>query len=144
MKVIASEPDLRLVQHTGKETLELLPVLEEISNRDLSWVADGRSLDRLHIVIASRTALVIGFVIVDAAGGLMRIRDTFVVPQVTDRPVVLGALVEAGLDAAESAWGDVEIRFRDEAVSHLLKTGWQPIEGAQEEGTITLSGIGVA
>lgn len=111
--------------------------------RDLATV---RPHDRLHLVTAARDGLLVGYLVVDAAGGRMRIVAEHIVPGADPTADIARDLTELAVDVAASPWGDVEVPRASLTVAHLLRDGWHPLaDGGLRPGpTITLSGAGVA
>lgn len=112
----------------------------------LAGLAPADLHERLHLVTAARDGLLVGYLVVDARDGRMRIVDEHLVPGADPTSDIARDLTELAVDVAASPWGDVEVPRTSVTVAHLLRDGWHPIpDGARRPGpTITMSGAGVA
>ncbi|QGF23541.1 hypothetical protein [Raineyella fluvialis] len=133
--------------YRGADIATVIPSLLDWDDTGYLRSLDPSALhDRLHLVTAARDGLLVGYLVVDAAGGLMRIVDEHLVVGADPSGELARDLTEFGVDVAASPWGDVEVARTSVAVPHLLRDGWHPLaDGARRPGpTITMSGAGAA
>jgi len=130
--------------YRGADIAKVLPSLEAWD--DSGYLRGLSRHDRLHLVTAAREGLLVGYLVVDARDGLMRIVDEHLVAGADPTSEIARDLTELAVDVAASPWGDVEVARTSITVPHLLRNGWHPIpDGARRPGpTITMSGAGVA
>lgn len=130
--------------YRGADIAKVLPSLETWD--DSGYLRGLSRHDRLHLVTAAREGLLVGYLVVDARDGLMRIVDEHLVAGADPTSEIARDLTELAVDVAASPWGDVEVARTSITVPHLLRNGWHPIsDGARRPGpTITMSGAGVA
>lgn len=112
----------------------------------LRGLAAGRLHDRLHLVTASRDGLLVGYLVVDATDGRMRMVNEHIVPGADPGSDIARGLTQLAVDVTASPWGDIEVPRASITVAHLLRDGWHPLpDGNRRPGaTIILSGAGVA
>lgn len=123
------QPDARVRVHTfhGAHALRLAHLLVG------AWTPAGLgslaavSAGRLHLVTATVGGEPSGFLLIDATAGDMRITHEAVWAAAGHRDAVYAALVDAGLDACASPWGDLLVGSTSRTLPLLHDLGWRTI-----------------
>lgn len=125
MNILVNLPELLLAHYCCHDAYALGDLLTPISPSAVEWEA-RLDTPRFHVVTASQYGRVVGYIAVDATDAI-EIVDLAISRFAESREDVLAALVDAGLDVADNAWGNVDIDCACEALPHLLETGWAPV-----------------
>ncbi|WP_168583584.1 hypothetical protein [Gephyromycinifex aptenodytis] len=131
-----AHPGVRITVYAGQRALPLAPDLAAV--RDASSQATGESHEApwLSTCLADEGALVVtlslesqlcGYAAGTLREGTLRIAEiTLADAALAARADLLAILVDALLEAADTPWLRVVAPDNEEALAHLLATGWLP------------------
>ncbi len=143
---LTTERDVSFSHYRGAEILGVVDSVDQWDESGLLARLDRRSAHRrLHLVTAARSGLLVGYLLVDASDGLIRIVDEHLVGHADEDGRIAARLTDLAIDVAASPWGDVRVARTSLTLPHLLREGWHPVpDGSRRpEHDLTLSGAGV-